>query len=104
LIVVLEWLSAKSLLTQNGFGTLNLILSNGNVDESLTNSMVNETATRFLDACWDSWWNSIGINLCIDLTIDEASATAELDRLWSTHSNTEPDEPSDADVALDRPF
>ncbi len=103
LIVVLKWLSTKSLLTQNGVGTLNFVLSQRNVDESLTTSMVNATAARFLDKCWDSWWNSVGINLCIDLTTDEASATAELDRRWAIHSNTEMDEQSDADEALDRP-
>ena len=104
LIVVLKWLNTKSLLTQNGIATLKFILSNTDVDESLTTSMVNQSAAQFLDQYWDSWWNSVGINLCIDLAIDEVSATAELDRRWSTYSNIESDEQSDADEALGRPF
>jgi len=88
LIIVLTWLNEKSLLTQNGIETLRFILANKHVDESLTASMVNQTATEFLDQCWDSWWNSVGINLCIDLAFDDASATAELDHQWSTYSNT----------------
>jgi hypothetical protein len=88
LIVVLKWFNERSLLTQNGIGTLNSILANKDVDESLTTSMVNQTATEFLDQCWDSWWNSVGMNLCIDLAVDEASATAELAHQWSTYSNT----------------
>jgi hypothetical protein len=104
LIVVLKWLSAKSLLTQNGIGTLNFILSDMKVDESLTNSMVNENAKHFLDQCWDSWWNSFGINLCIDAAIDEVSATAELDRRWLTYSNIASDEQSDEHEALEQPF
>lgn len=88
LILVLKWLNEKSLLTQNGIGTLNFILANKDVDESLTTSMVNQTATKFLNQYWDSWWNSVGINLCIDLAVDEASAGAELDHQWSTYSNT----------------
>jgi hypothetical protein len=104
LIVVLKWLSAKSLLTQNGIGTLNFILSDMKVDESLTNSMVNENAKHFLDQCWDSWWNSFGINLCIDAAIDEVSATADLDRRWLTYSNIASDEQSDEHEALGQPF
>jgi hypothetical protein len=88
LIVVLKWLSTKSLLTQNGIGTLNFILSSKDVDESLTASMVNQSAAQFLDQRWDSWWNSFGINLCIDLASAEEPATAELDHQWSIYSNT----------------
>ncbi len=88
LIVVLKWLSARSLLTPNGTGTLSLVLENRTVDESLTTSMVTAAAIPFLDQSWEPWWNSVGINLCIDPAFDDAVAIAELDRLWSAYLNT----------------
>ncbi len=88
LIVVLKWLSARSLLTPNGAGTLSLVLENRTVDESLTTSMVTAAAIPFLDQSWEPWWDAVGINLCIDLAFDDAVAIAELDRLWSAYLNT----------------
>jgi len=95
LLVVLQWLHGKSLLTKNGNGTLNFMLANEPVDESLSISMVNSTAVAFLDRCWDSWWSNCGINLAIDSAVESSAAITELDRLWSTYSNDESDEQSD---------
>jgi hypothetical protein len=96
LIVILQWLRVKSMLTKNGIGTLDLLLAKQSIDESLSRSMLTPIGVSFLDRYWDSWWNSAGINLAIDSGMKPNAAIVELDRLWSLHSNEESDEQSDA--------
>ena len=91
LLTILGWLNRRSLLTENGLGTLRFLFDGRAVDESLTRSMVSATAAAFLDEHWNAWWSTIGILLCIDMD-DDSAAVMDLDKRWSAFNANKADE------------
>ena len=81
-LMMLDWLARRGKLSQLGVAELQAAQSGDHVSLALTSAMVVPKAAAFLDAHWESWWESYGINL----TISAASADialAAIDEAWA---------------------
>lgn len=81
-IMMLDWLARRGLLTQRGMTALNAARSGEASGLVLVPSMVEPKAAAFLDAYWDKWWESNGINLSISPEC-APTAFAAIEQYWA---------------------
>ena len=78
ILLVLNWLQRRKLLT--GRGTA--MLSAPTESVSLTSSLVVSSAAKFLEAHYEHWMATHGLNLIMDASASQG-AVGELEELWA---------------------
>lgn len=81
-VMMLDWLCRRGLLTRAGMATLKSAQGGALGSLVLASSMVAPKGAAFLDAYWDSWWESHGINLSIGAECSDA-ALAAIEQCWA---------------------
>jgi hypothetical protein len=81
-IMMLDWLARRGLLTRQGKTALKSAQGGEVGFLMLAPSMVEPKAVAFLDAYWDKWWESKGINLTISSACADAAA-ASIEECWT---------------------
>jgi hypothetical protein len=87
-ITMLDWLAQRELLTRKGMTALKSAQGGEVGCLILAPSMVEPKAVAFLDAYWNKWWESNGINLTSRSACADDAKTA-IDECWAEFRNAE---------------
>lgn len=82
-VLMLGWLARRGLLTREGVATFKATASGDVASVALTRAMVVPKGAAFLDAQWEQWWDTNGINLTISPNGAE-QALAAIDTCWQS--------------------
>lgn len=83
-IMMLNWLARHGLLTGHGMAALKSAQSGEVSSLILAPTMVEPKAAAFLDAYWENWWESNGINLSMSSACAD-SALAAIEECWAAY-------------------
>jgi hypothetical protein len=86
-IMMLDWLARRGLLTRQGQAALQSAQGGEVGFLILASSMVQPKGAAFLDAYWEKWWKSDGINLTISST-SAHGAQAAIEECWAAFGKT----------------
>ena len=87
MIAMLQWLNSRSLLTGQGKAILKSIDRVDPAKVSLTRDLVKPAAWAFLDATYQRWWESCGINYAHAESLAFADHS-DLDAMWGEFGGT----------------